>query len=147
MSAAAILTQSEIVTLQQRLSISKKKHVQTHLLSTYKCVNNRVCVKTKPKTKCQKMCVFVIGNISQPKKFREVQRLRGNKEKLTSSGFFSTIQPDSGWISKYSRSFGLWGALRVYTMAPLLSASSSEADTRRMLVPMLASCLTFSTYF
>lgn len=72
---------------------------------------------------------------------------RRQSEILTSSGFFSTIQPDSGWISKYSKPFSSLGALREYTIAPLLSASSSDAETRRMFVPMLASCLTFSTYF
>ena len=32
-------------------------------------------------------------------------------------------------------------------MAPLLSASSSEAETLKMLVMMFVSCFTFSTYF
>lgn len=32
-------------------------------------------------------------------------------------------------------------------MAPLLSASSSDADTLNIFVPILASCFTFSTYF
>lgn len=72
---------------------------------------------------------------------------RRQSEILTSSGFFSTIQPDSGWISKYSKPFSSLGALSEYTIAPLLSASSSDAETRRMFVPMLASCFTFSTYF
>ena len=66
---------------------------------------------------------------------------------LTSKGFFNTIHPDSAWISKYSRSLGFTGAVRLYTMAPLLSASSSDAETRKMFVPILASCFTFSTYF
>lgn len=44
-------------------------------------------------------------------------------------------------------SCGLYGAEIEYTIAPLLSASSSEADTRRIFVPMLASCFTFSIYF
>lgn len=66
---------------------------------------------------------------------------------LTSNGFFNTIHPDSGWISKYSISCGLYGADMLYTIAPLLSASSSEAETRRILVPILASCFTFSIYF
>lgn len=78
---------------------------------------------------------------------RREMDLRVRPPILTSSGFLSTIQPDSGWISKYSRSREFDGALRLYTMAPLLSASSSDADTRRMLVPILASCFTFSTYF
>lgn len=65
---------------------------------------------------------------------------------LTSRGFFKTIQPDSGWISKYSSPWSLFGELNEYVIAPLLSASSSDADTLRMFVPILASCFTFSTY-
>ena len=66
---------------------------------------------------------------------------------LTSSGRFRKIQPDSGWMSKYLRS-SLWkGAAKLYLIAPLLSASSSEAETLKMLVPMFVSCLTFSMYF
>ena len=65
---------------------------------------------------------------------------------LTSRGFFNTIQPDSGWISKYSRFCLFVVELSEYTIAPLLSASSSDADTLNMFVPMLASCFTFSTY-
>ena len=66
---------------------------------------------------------------------------------LTSSGRFRKIQPDSGWMSKYLRSSRWKGAAKLYLMAPLLSASSSEAETLSMLVPMFVSCLTFSMYF
>lgn len=66
---------------------------------------------------------------------------------LTSRGRLRKIQPDSGWMSKYLRS-SLWkGAARLYLMAPLLSASSSEAETLKMFVPMFVSCFTFSMYF
>ena len=61
------------------------------------------------------------------------------RAKLTSSGRLRKIQPDSGWISKYLRSSRWKGAARLYRMAPLLSASSSDAETRKMLVPMFVS--------
>lgn len=66
---------------------------------------------------------------------------------LTSRGRLKVIHPDSGCMSKYSRSLGFEAAVKLYTTAPLLSASSSEADTLRMFVPTFVSCFTFSIYF